>query len=177
MNRYLNKNDYTQQIIDGMKCCRYCRNPITQSRRRTFCSAVCVDEYMIRSSGSYLRRAVYNRDKGVCDECGIDTKILSRRLLLFTKESPERKALLATHNISDNRVIRKRKNGGGMWDADHIIPVKDGGGCCGLDNLRTLCISCHKKKSFSKCNQKQSSDEHHTVDPSEHHTVANRTTE
>ena len=39
----------------------------------------------------------------------------------------------------------EKKFGGGLWDRDHIIPVKNGGGNCGLDNLRTLCIKCHKK--------------------------------
>jgi 5-methylcytosine-specific restriction endonuclease McrA len=29
-------------------------------------------------------------------------------------------------------------------DVDHIIPVCEGGGCCGLSNLRTLCKPCHK---------------------------------
>ena len=28
--------------------------------------------------------------------------------------------------------------------------VKDGGGQCGLDNMRTLCIGCHKKKTYNK---------------------------
>ena len=42
------------------------------------------------------------------------------------------------------RKIWKRKHGGGLWDADHIIAVKDGGGLCGLENIRTLCIKCHK---------------------------------
>ena len=32
-----------------------------------------------------------------------------------------------------------------LWDMDHIIPVVEGGGGCGLDNLRTLCIPCHRK--------------------------------
>ena len=31
-----------------------------------------------------------------------------------------------------------------MWEMDHTIPVSEGGGCCGLDNLRTLCVRCHK---------------------------------
>jgi hypothetical protein len=42
-----------------------------------------------------------------------------------------------------------KKFGGSLWDADHIVPVKDGGGLCGLDNMRTLCISCHKIITFS----------------------------
>jgi len=32
-------------------------------------------------------------------------------------------------------------------EIDHIIPVCEGGGCCGLDNLRTLCNSCHRKET------------------------------
>jgi 5-methylcytosine-specific restriction endonuclease McrA len=32
-----------------------------------------------------------------------------------------------------------------LWDADHIVPVSEGGGLCGLDGYRTLCIPCHKR--------------------------------
>ena len=35
-------------------------------------------------------------------------------------------------------------------DADHIKPVYEGGGSCGLDNIRTLCIACHKKNTTTK---------------------------
>jgi 5-methylcytosine-specific restriction protein A len=31
-----------------------------------------------------------------------------------------------------------------LWQMDHINPVVEGGGQCGLDNLRTLCLRCHK---------------------------------
>jgi hypothetical protein len=31
-----------------------------------------------------------------------------------------------------------------LWDADHIVPVIEGGGGCGIDNYRTLCVSCHR---------------------------------
>lgn len=31
------------------------------------------------------------------------------------------------------------------WHADHILPVWQGGGCCGLENLRTLCETCHER--------------------------------
>jgi len=30
-----------------------------------------------------------------------------------------------------------------LWQSDHITPVVEGGGGCGLDNLRTLCTRCH----------------------------------
>ena len=29
---------------------------------------------------------------------------------------------------------------GYLWHADHIQPVFDGGGLCGVDNIRTLCV-------------------------------------
>ena len=59
-------------------------------------------------------------------------------------EKSEKEKYLNSLNISLKRKLWKRKFGGGLWDADHIIPVKKGGGSCGLENLRTLCISCHK---------------------------------
>ena len=32
-------------------------------------------------------------------------------------------------------------------EVDHIIPVCEGGGSCGLENLRTLCRSCHNAET------------------------------
>ena len=31
-----------------------------------------------------------------------------------------------------------------LWDADHIVPVVEGGGECDLQNIRTLCLKCHR---------------------------------
>jgi 5-methylcytosine-specific restriction endonuclease McrA len=36
---------------------------------------------------------------------------------------------------------RRRKS---LWDADHILPVAEGGGECDLENIRTLCLRCHR---------------------------------
>lgn len=33
------------------------------------------------------------------------------------------------------------------WEADHIVPVVEGGGECGLENLRTLCQPCHRRET------------------------------
>ena len=33
------------------------------------------------------------------------------------------------------------------WEADHIVPVAEGGGLCGLDGYRTLCKQCHGRES------------------------------
>lgn len=39
--------------------------------------------------------------------------------------------------------------GGGIscWQADHIVPVVEGGGQCGIENFRTLCCPCHKRET------------------------------
>lgn len=54
---------------------------------------------------------------------------------------------------SANRLTRLKSLGWpgdlnrSWWDADHIKPVVEGGGLCGLENYRTLCVPCHKKES------------------------------
>ena len=126
---------------NGLTCCRWCGKGV-KPPRRTMCSPECVHELLIRTNGRYLRDCVYKRDKGICQKCNIDTKKIAKEALQLKTE--EKEIFLKKHNISLKRKIWKRKHGGGLWDADHIIPVKEGGGSCGLDNIRTLCIKCHK---------------------------------
>lgn len=38
------------------------------------------------------------------------------------------------------------EKGSEPWDADHIIPLSEGGDF-GLDNIRTLCLPCHKRET------------------------------
>ena len=40
-----------------------------------------------------------------------------------------------------------RVHGGSLWDMDHIKPLIEGGGECGMENLRTLCWKCHKAET------------------------------
>ena len=139
-----NKMEKTE---DGLVKCRWCKQGV-KPPRRTLCSEECVHQIKLRSSGSYLRYCVYKRDRGVCSLCQVDTKLIAKKALGMCGQ--EKVDYLKSYNISLKRKIKKRKNGGGLWDADHIIPVQDGGGLCGLDNIRTLCIACHKKVTFSK---------------------------
>ena len=83
--------------------------------------------------------------------CNIDTKNIAKEAIKLNGKA--REDYLKEFNIGIKRKIWKKKHGGGLWDADHILPVKEGGGQCGLDNLRTLCIKCHKqvtKDSYKK---------------------------
>ncbi len=34
-----------------------------------------------------------------------------------------------------------------LWEADHIIPVIEGGGGCTPDGYRTLCLKCHRAET------------------------------
>lgn len=122
------------------KHCRWCGEPCP-GKRRNWCSQVCVDEYMIRSSPSAVSRAIWARDRGVCALCGLDTSLLrseTRRYFKLLRDchihgTPNRQGPWKTH--------------GRLWEADHVIPVIEGGGCCGLDGYRTLCLPCHRRET------------------------------
>ena len=129
----------------GLTCCRWCNKGV-QPPRRTLCSKECEHELKLRISGRYLRDCVYMRDKGICLICNTDTKLIAKEAL--TLQGSDRETYLQSYSISLKRKIWLRKHGGGLWDADHILPVKDGGGLCGLENMRTLCIPCHKIITF-----------------------------
>ena len=57
------------------------------------------------------------------------------------KETPEARDILV--RLGAPGIDRISHDG--VWDADHIVPVVEGGGECGLDNYRTLCLPCHRK--------------------------------
>lgn len=143
--RYIGKLPPVSLTEDGLPSCRWC-NKSVHKPRRTLCSKECEHELKLRCNGRYLRTCVYKRDKGICNICNTDTKLIAKQAMALLGN--EREVYLHDHSISLKRKIWLRKNGGGLWDADHIIPVKDGGGMCGLENMRTLCLSCHKKITF-----------------------------
>ena len=57
----------------------------------------------------------------------------------------------AAHQVRHRRILAMGYDDhrliGSLWDMDHIHPVDEGGGGCGLDNLQTLCQPCHKAKT------------------------------
>ena len=129
---------------DGFTCCRWCNGSV-KPPKKTMCSPECVHEILIRTSTNYLRTCVYKRDKAICAMCGVDTKDIAKQAINLVDK--EREEFLKEYSISLKRKIWIKKHGGGLWDADHIVPVVKGGGLCGLDNLRTLCIKCHKNET------------------------------
>lgn len=118
----------------GRPLCRWCRVEIPP-RRRTFCSDACVHEWKLRTDPGYLRERVLARDRGVCAKCGVDTIALRRDMRRL--DYAARRKFLRDWGLSE----RSRKS---LWDADHIVPVVEGGGQCDLANMRTLCLKCHR---------------------------------
>lgn len=123
---------------DDEPLCRYCHT-VVRPPRRTFCSDACIHEWRIRTQASYARQCAKRRDKEVCQECGLDCTIIQSQLrTLYRTNRSEWKARCQSLDIPLHR------GRGTVWDLDHHIPVAEGGGDCGLDNLRTLCLWCHR---------------------------------
>ena len=119
---FVRSNHRQKRNAEGEWLCKVCEGQLS-GRRTSYCS----DECAFRNDPGWIRRKVFKRDKGICAECGLDT------------ESVERPRKEAWSFLSHHR-----------WEADHIVPVSEGGGLCGLDGYRTLCKgagtnNCHGK--------------------------------
>lgn len=123
---------------NGRPLCRWC-NLEVPPRRFTFCSAWCVHEWKLRTDPGYLREQVFGRDRGVCALCRVNTR--AAYFDLRRARGTQRLKLLARWGL-------KRLNRKTLWDADHILPVAEGGGECDLDNIRTLCLACHRRATL-----------------------------
>ena len=115
------------------------------------------------------------RDGGKCAKCNLDCKGVIKGLKAVIKATEEAsegggagkgaigdtitgramQEYLASHapglqehvKLSRPRRGRTRLKEGSVWEADHVVAVVDGGGCCGLRNYRTLCRSCHLEET------------------------------
>lgn len=130
---------------NGFRLCRWCGEEV-RPPRRTFCSDAHVHEWKLRSSVKYLREKVYERDLGKCASCGVDTRLQRIRLedafqSAGDARDPAYRALLKSLDLTASEAKKS------LWQADHIKPVAEGGGLCGLEGIQTLCVKCHKRKS------------------------------
>ena len=171
----MSKKRFTDAPFKGQKGrCAWCGTTELPKGRKSWCSQKCVDEYLMRSSSSGMRAAVYRRDRGVCAICGcdatkeyrkwIDARREVRRLTAYLLRDfviglwnirtditnpPKRAEIRRFMEDMMNRYAPGEWTPGRStgWDADHIVPVCEGGGECSLDNLRTLCQVCHKRET------------------------------
>lgn len=137
--------------------CSGCARPLPETRRGTYCSDVCEHESKVRSSPSYTRGKVFERDGGVCDLCEMDTVAMVTRLNGIVEADPELyQAECEALGIPDHRRS--------LWDMDHIVPVVEGGGQCSLEGYRTLCLWCHSEIT-ADLNSKLARDRQPRLDP------------
>jgi hypothetical protein len=124
----------------------------------------CAHEWNVRTNPGYARRMVEQRDRGVCCVCGLDTvalkgalhAIAARHYPMTEHDYLEAATLLWLLDFDASasnarywgfRWARAFLGPRTLWQADHVVPVVDGGADLGLANLRTLCIPCHRRET------------------------------
>jgi hypothetical protein len=124
--------DGKQRGPNGRRLCRWCGTEVTPPRR-TFCGDDCVHEWSVRSSAAYARTKVWERDKGVCALCGVNTaeqrkhlreefEVQGFRQQPSAEKSKAFYARLRALKISASRWITADHQG--CWDVDHATPVR-----------------------------------------------------
>lgn len=141
---------------NGRALCRRCSVEVPPARR-TFCSDACIEEWKVRTNPTFARRLVFKRDAGVCALCRLDCDAAERQLHDMVAELRRRgvplHCLHASWPVAAKDFFLACERFGWrrpgpfvptLWQMDHVVPVVEGGGACGLDNLRTLCLPCHR---------------------------------
>jgi len=121
---------------NGRNLCRWCELEVPKGRQ-TFCSNFCVEQWRLRTDPGFLRDRTFERDRGICAFCSTDT-------VSAYADLRRSRGIARLHKLQfwGLKSVNQRKT---LWDADHIIPVVEGGGACDLFNIRTLCLICHRK--------------------------------
>jgi 5-methylcytosine-specific restriction protein A len=128
---------------NGRCLCRQCGLEVPKGRR-TFCGGPCVEEWRLKTDPSFLRNRVWKRDKGRCARCGLRCRDLEKSLGLLRQVLSR---LGQSRLYGSLRKALKVQSRHSLWDADHIRAVAEGGGECGLENMQTLCLWCHRDKT------------------------------
>jgi 5-methylcytosine-specific restriction endonuclease McrA len=122
--------------------CKWCGGKLPKGLR-VWCNYKCDHEAYIRFG--FVENQVRERDNGICSNCGVDC-ISMEHIVEDFKRHYLRHPHLYIGTLRESLGWWWTYNYR-VWEADHIIPVCEGGGCCGLDNYRTLCLRCHKKET------------------------------
>jgi 5-methylcytosine-specific restriction enzyme A len=124
--------------VDGKVVCRGCGSDIPKGRQ-TWCSHEC---YKTRCPQMVIM-AVRERDKGICQMCGLETV----RRIVWWKDG----------ETAQQQSERRKREKELKAEYDHITPFSEGGETI-LENMRTLCRKCHKERTAKWRKQKARKD-------------------
>jgi hypothetical protein len=140
-------------VLDGRRCawCAGVLHVASLSAESVYCSQDCAEEGRLRRGGMYasvrIRSAVFALEGGKCSLCKINAHALFDQIRALQPAERLNKLLAVNWKLPKSskameNILNNPKEGD-FWQADHIHAVAEGGGACGLDNLRTLCTPCH----------------------------------
>jgi hypothetical protein len=139
--------------------CRVCGEPCETRRHRWH--EDCVARYNALASSQGFRTAVWDRDRGVCAACPPGTPAQPRfngercscgatwrceRPYVLARVPELRARQQAAHDAWEPDLHRPIPYG---WDADHIVPLVDGGPNT-MENAQTLCLPHHRSKTAAE---------------------------
>ena len=148
-------------VVRDQRLCRRlaCSNTLPK-RRQYWCSDECIRIVDEQTIFAFARRSLFKREQGVCRQCGLNTIHLRRMLenayTMFVRlqGSVEANLTMRRVHLLINAPVPNASGWGGdvyvcsdLWNADHIVPLAEGGKLCDPDNLRTLCVWCHRKET------------------------------
>lgn len=123
--------------------CRGCGASLPKGRSG-WCCRICYGRF----EPAQVLISVRLRDKDVCSNCGYDSKAEREK---WVKKCWEEKIHWRSHEATSKSTWKKP-------EYDHIKPFSEGGLTI-LENMRTLCSSCHKSRTAewhkSRKNNKQ----------------------
>jgi len=141
-------------VLAGFACA-WCSRHLSHASWKAgsaYCSQRCAEEGRLKRGGMYsssqLRAMAFARDHGVCALCRRDCRALYEQILPLEPALRLNKLLslnwrLPKSSKAMKNFVSNAPREGDFWQVDHVRAVSEGGGGCGLDNLRTLCVPCH----------------------------------
>lgn len=132
---------------NGRRLCARCGTEVPKGRQ-SWCSQKCIDEYLDRTDPARRRARVFERDGGICQLCGRGVGQLDDWLNGHAERNGKGRDSAGTY-LQRSHFLRRRGLLGGqgqLYDCDHIVPQIEGGSH-ELENLRTLCVPCHKEET------------------------------
>lgn len=136
-------NGLVRKVRRQLEVCRCGCGRAPTGRRTTFYSDDCVHNWKIRTDPGYVRAQLWKRDKGVCQECGLDTGLVRDAIQDLQRHHPYGFGTTGRKWMVENQL----RLGKTLWEAHHVVPVSEGGGLCGLEGYASVCIWCHRVKT------------------------------